>query len=210
MAARILLVDNHDSFTFNLVQALRVIGADVHVARNDELTLDAALAHAPSHVVLSPGPGRPERAGVLMDVLDAFLGRVPILGVCLGHQAIGLRFGGRVERALRPVHGKTSRIWHDGRGIFRGLPCPMDAGRYHSLCVAEQDLAPGLEISAWTGEGEVMGLRQRVLLVDGVQFHPESILTPRGQRLLANFLTPVGSGDVRPAPSTHGSTEVCR
>lgn len=210
MAARILLVDNHDSFTFNLVQALRVLGADVHVARNDELSVEAALALAPSHVVLSPGPGRPERAGVTPAVLDAFLGRAPILGVCLGHQAIGARFGGRVERALRPVHGKASRIWHDGRGLFRGLPCPVDAGRYHSLCVSEHGLAPGVEISAWTAEGEVMGLRHPALRVDGVQFHPESVLTPRGQRLLANFLAPPVAGDARRAHPTHGATEVCR
>ncbi|MSR61689.1 MAG: aminodeoxychorismate/anthranilate synthase component II [Planctomycetes bacterium] len=183
-----LLIDNHDSFTFNLVQALRVLGAEVRVARNDELDLAAAHAHAPTHLVLSPGPGSPQHAGITPAILDAFLERVPILGVCLGHQAIGARFGGLVSRAAKPVHGKSSRVWHDGRGIFRGLPNPLVAGRYHSLCVSERGLAPELEISAWTAEGEVMGLRHRTLPIEGVQFHPESVLTPRGARLLAGFL----------------------
>lgn len=188
MDARVLLIDNQDSFTFNLVQALRTLGAEVRVARNDALTLEEARVHAPSHLVLSPGPGRPERAGIMPAVLGAFLERVPILGVCLGHQAIGAHFSGRVARGLRPVHGKSSRIWHDGRGLFRGLSNPFVAGRYHSLCVSEHGLSPELEVSAWSAEGEVMGLRHRALPVEGVQFHPESVLTPRGTRLLANFL----------------------
>jgi len=188
VSARVLLVDNHDSFTFNLVQALRVLGAEVHVARNDELELAAAEALAPTHLVLSPGPGAPAQAGVTPAILAAFLERVPILGVCLGHQALGAHFGGRVARAARPVHGKSSRVWHDGRGLFRGLPNPLVAGRYHSLCVSEHGLAPELEVSAWTAEGEVMGLRHRTLPLEGVQFHPESVLTPRGPRLLAGFL----------------------
>jgi anthranilate synthase/aminodeoxychorismate synthase-like glutamine amidotransferase len=199
VSARVLLVDNHDSFTFNLVQALRVLGAEVHVARNDELTLAAAqtcfadragsgAAGAPTHLVLSPGPGTPQHAGITPAILAAFLERMPILGVCLGHQALGAHFGGRVARATRPVHGKSSRIWHDGRGLFRGLPNPFEAGRYHSLCVSEDGLGPELEISAWTAEGEIMGLRHRALPVEGVQFHPESVLTPRGARILASFL----------------------
>lgn len=188
MSARVLLIDNHDSFTFNLVQALRALGARVRVARNDEIDLPEALAADPTHLVLSPGPGTPARAGVMPALLDAFLERVPILGVCLGHQALGERFGGRVARAARPVHGKSSRIWHDGRGLYRGLPNPLVAGRYHSLCVSEDGLATELEISAWSAEGEVMGLRHRVLPVEGVQFHPESVLTPCGTRLLASFL----------------------
>jgi anthranilate synthase/aminodeoxychorismate synthase-like glutamine amidotransferase len=188
VSARVLLIDNHDSFTFNLVQALRALGAAVRVARNDALTPEQAEALAPTHLVLSPGPGTPARAGCTPAVLELFLERVPILGVCLGHQAIGERFGGRVARAERPVHGKQSRIHHDGRGLLRGLPNPLVAGRYHSLCVQEAGLAPELAISAWSAEGEIMGLRHRSLPVEGVQFHPESILTPRGPRILANFL----------------------
>ncbi len=188
MSARILLIDNYDSFTFNLVQGLRALGADVRVARNDEITPEEALVLETTHVVLSPGPGTPARAGRMPALLELFLERVPILGVCLGHQAIGARFGGRIARAARPVHGKHSRIYHDGRGVFRGLPNPFEAGRYHSLCVGEEGLASELVISAWTAEGEIMGLRHRTLPVEGVQFHPESILTPRGGRILANFL----------------------
>src|SRR6185503_5260265 len=148
--------------------------------------LDAS--RGPTHLVLSPGPGTPSRAGCMPAVLALALERVPVLGVCLGHQAIGEHFGGRVTRAARAVHGKASRIYHDGRGLFRGLPNPFEAGRYHSLCVEEEGLASALGVSAWTAEGEIMGLRHRHLPVEGVQFHPESILTPRGGRILANFL----------------------
>lgn len=188
MKSLVLLIDNHDSFTFNLVQAFRLLGSDVRVFPNDALTPAEAVALDPTHLVLSPGPGRPEQAGAMPAVLEAFLGKVPILGVCLGHQAIGARFGGRVLRAARPMHGKSSRVYHDGRGLFLGLPNPFEAGRYHSLCIGEEGLAPGLEISAWTAEGEIMGLRQPDLAIEGLQFHPESILTPRGARILAGFL----------------------
>jgi len=201
MHPRVLLLDNHDSFTFNLVQALRGLGAAVTVEPNDTLTLEAARALAPTHLVLSPGPGRPEEAGILPALLADFRGRTPVLGVCLGHQAIGMAHGGRVERARRPVHGKASRVYHDGRGLFRGLPNPFPAGRYHSLCVSEEGLDPVLEVSAWTTDGEIMGLRHRELALEGVQFHPESVLTPRGARILGNFLALVDArrtDEVRP------------
>lgn len=188
MNARVLLVDNHDSFTFNLVQALRVLGAEVLVRTSDVLCVAEARALAPTHVLLSPGPGTPARAGCTLAVLEAFLEEVPILGVCLGHQAIGAFHGGGVVRATRPVHGEAQRVFHDGHGWLRGLPSPMEAGRYHSLVVTEAGLSSELVVSAWTVEGEVMGLRHRALPVEGVQFHPESLLTPRGDALLAAFL----------------------
>jgi para-aminobenzoate synthetase component 2 len=186
--ARLLLIDNYDSFTYNLVQAFLVLGADVHVYRNDAMTVAEALAFAPSHLCISPGPGTPYDAGVSMDMIRAFAGRLPVLGVCLGHQSIVEVFGGKVVRAGRLMHGKTSIIQHDGRTLFEGLPQPCEAGRYHSLIAAPETLPPELEVSARTAEDEIMGVRHRTLMVEGVQFHPESILTPDGPALMKNFL----------------------
>ena len=185
---RLLLIDNYDSFTYNLVQAFLVLGADVHVYRNDAMTVDEALAFAPSHLCISPGPGTPYDAGVSMDMIRAFAGRLPVLGVCLGHQSIVEVFGGKVVRAGRLMHGKTSMIQHDGHTLFEGLPQPCEVGRYHSLIAAPETLPPELEVSARTAEGEIMGVRHRTLMVEGVQFHPESILTPDGPALMKNFL----------------------
>ncbi|MBV9345210.1 MAG: aminodeoxychorismate/anthranilate synthase component II [Gammaproteobacteria bacterium] len=188
MSARLLLIDNYDSFTYNLVQAFLVLGAQVSVYRNDALTPEAARALAPTHLCISPGPGTPRQAGVSMEMIRAFAGQVPVLGVCLGHQAIVEVFGGEVVRAARLMHGKTSPVHHDGRTLFAGLPQPCEVGRYHSLLAAPERIPAALEVSARTAEGEVMGVRHRSLAVEGVQFHPESILTPTGPRLLANFL----------------------
>lgn len=185
---RVLVIDNHDSFTFNLVQAFRRLGATTIVRTNDGIEPEQARALEPTHLVISPGPGTPERAGATMALIESFLGRVPILGVCLGHQALAAVLGGRVVRAARPLHGKSTRTWHDGRTIFEGLPNPFDAGRYHSLVVEEGSLPSGLTVSAHGPEGEILGIRQRELAAEGVQFHPESVLTPQGDRLLANFL----------------------
>jgi anthranilate synthase/aminodeoxychorismate synthase-like glutamine amidotransferase len=185
---RLLLIDNYDSFTYNLVQAFLVLGADVHVYRYDAMTVDEALAFAPSHLCISPGPGTPYDAGVSMDMIRAFAGRLPVLGVCLGHQSIVEVFGGKVVRAGRLMHGKTSMIQHDGHTLFEGLPQPCEVGRYHSLIAAPETLPPELEVSAQTAEGEIMGVRHRTLMVEGVQFHPESILTPDGPALMKNFL----------------------
>jgi anthranilate synthase component 2/para-aminobenzoate synthetase component 2 len=187
-APRLLLIDNYDSFTYNLVQAFLVLGADVLVHRNDAITIEEAKALAPSHLCISPGPGTPREAGVSMKMIEAFAGSVPILGVCLGHQSLVEVFGGKVVRAGRLMHGKVSMVHHDGRGVFAGMPDPFEAGRYHSLIAEAQSLPEVLEVSARTPEGEVMGVRHRRLVVEGVQFHPESILTPQGPRLLANFL----------------------
>jgi anthranilate synthase/aminodeoxychorismate synthase-like glutamine amidotransferase len=188
MSARVLLIDNYDSFTYNLVQALRVLGAEVEVRRNDEVTVAEAQELAPTHLVISPGPGRPEDAGISLAVLGAMLSRLPILGVCLGHQALGALLGGRVVRAKQLMHGKASPVYHDGRTLYEGLPNPFPAGRYHSLAVAEEGFPDDVMVSAYTSDGEIMGLRHRTLPVEGVQFHPESVLTPEGNRLLRNFL----------------------
>ena len=185
----ILVLDNYDSFTYNLVQYLGELGAQVEVVRNDATTIDAIEQSRPERIVISPGPGRPEDAGLTMEVIRKLGPRTPILGVCLGHQAIGAVFGGAVVRAPVPMHGKTSTIEHDGRGVFRGVPSPFTASRYHSLIVAAQGLPPSLEISAKTREdGIIMGLRHKEFPVHGVQFHPESILTGEGHHLLRNFL----------------------
>jgi anthranilate synthase/aminodeoxychorismate synthase-like glutamine amidotransferase len=185
---RILVVDNYDSFTYNLVQYLGELGAEVEVQRNDAVTLDEIAARQPDGIVLSPGPCTPKEAGISVPVVERFKGAVPILGVCLGHQAIGAAFGGAIVRAPRIMHGKTSPIHHDERGIFAGLENPFAATRYHSLVIERGSLPPELEVCAWTAEGEIMGIRHRHLPVAGVQFHPESILTLEGKRLLRNFL----------------------
>ncbi len=184
----VLVIDNYDSFTFNLVQAFAGMGTDVTVRRNDEISVADALSIGASHLVISPGPGRPEDAGITLELLASAVGRLPVLGVCLGHQALAAALGGRVEPALALVHGKASSVYHDGRTLFEGLPNPFPAGRYHSLAVAEEALPADLAISAYTSDGEIMGLRHRVHPVEGVQFHPESILTPEGEILLRNFL----------------------
>jgi len=184
----LLMIDNYDSFTYNLVQYLGELGEDVKVIRNDELTVDEIEALAPARIVLSPGPCTPNEAGVSLELIPRFAGRIPILGVCLGHQAIGQAFGGRIVHAKTLMHGKVSRIHHGGAGVFRDLPTPYDATRYHSLAI-ERESCPGvLEVTAWTEDGEIMGVRHRTLPIEGVQFHPESILTQHGHALLSNFL----------------------
>ena len=185
----ILVLDNYDSFTYNLVQYLCELGAELVVRRNDEVTVEEIDSELrPEKIVVSPGPGTPDAAGVTLEVVEKLAGRVPLLGVCLGHQAIGQVFGGRVVRAPMPVHGKPAEVEHDGRTIFRGLPRPFRVGRYHSLVVERDSLPACLEVSAETADGLVMGLRHREFAVEGVQFHPESILTESGKRLLDNFL----------------------
>lgn len=185
----VLLIDNYDSFTFNLAQYLGELGAALEVARNDALTVEEVRARKPSHIVISPGPGRPEDAGITVALIREVGAQIPILGVCLGHQAIGLAFGGDVVRAARPMHGKSSRIEHDGQGVFAGLPPQFGAARYHSLLVSPDPLPADLEVSARVvGEPTIMGLRHRTWPVHGVQFHPESVMTEEGRRLLANFL----------------------
>jgi anthranilate synthase/aminodeoxychorismate synthase-like glutamine amidotransferase len=185
---RILLIDNYDSFTYNLYQYLGELGAATRVVRNDELTADAALAWAPERIVISPGPGTPDQAGISLELVRKAAGRVALLGVCLGHQALGQAFGGCVVRAPALMHGKTSEIHHDGRSLFAGIPNPFTATRYHSLVVARESVPECLEVSAWTDDRLVMGLRHRQFPLEGVQFHPESILTPAGKGLLSNFL----------------------
>ncbi|MBE3585165.1 MAG: aminodeoxychorismate/anthranilate synthase component II [Thermoanaerobacter sp.] len=185
----VIMIDNYDSFVYNLVQYLQELGQEVRVFRNDRVTLEEMEALSPSHIVISPGPCTPDEAGISLAAIKHFAGSIPILGVCLGHQAIGQAFGGRVVRAGRPMHGKTSLVYHDGSGIYRGLPNPFAAARYHSLLVERETLPDCLAITAQTGQGEIMGLRHRDYPVEGVQFHPESILTMVGKKLLANFLT---------------------
>jgi len=188
VSARLLLIDNYDSFTYNLVQAFMVLGADVQVYRNDAISIDEARALSPTHLCISPGPGTPQRAGVSMAMVRAFAGQIPVFGVCLGHQSIVEVFGGKVLRAGRLMHGKTSLIDHDERGVFEHIAAGCEVGRYHSL-IAEADSMPDeLEVSARTAEGEIMGVRHRRLMVEGVQFHPESVLTPDGPAMLRNFL----------------------
>ena len=185
---RMLLIDNYDSFTYNLVQAFAAQGADVLVYRNDTISVDEGLALEPTHLVISPGPGRPEDAGVSLAMIAAFADRIPLLGVCLGHQCLVQHFGGDIVRAERLMHGKTSMARHDGRTVYDGLSQPFEVGRYHSLCAEPASLPAALELTAQTASGEVMGVRHRELPLEGVQFHPESILTPEGDRLMANFM----------------------
>jgi anthranilate synthase/aminodeoxychorismate synthase-like glutamine amidotransferase len=188
MPPRVLVIDNYDSFTFNLVQYLGELGAQVTVHKNDAIDAAGIRAAAPDGILISPGPCTPDQAGVSLDAVRLLGPDIPLFGVCLGHQAIGQAFGGRVVRAGRLMHGKTSPILHDGRSLFSGLPSPFEATRYHSLLVERSSLPDCLEVSAWTAEGEIMGLRHRTMAVEGVQFHPESVLTLEGKRLVANWL----------------------
>jgi anthranilate synthase/aminodeoxychorismate synthase-like glutamine amidotransferase len=188
VSARLLLVDNYDSFTYNLVQAFLVLGADVRVYRNDAITPAQADELQPTHLCISPGPGTPQQAGVSIAMIRHFAGHIPVLGVCLGHQSITEAFGGRVVRAPRIMHGKTSTITHDGAGVFVDVASPCEVGRYHSLIAEPHSLPNELQVTARTVEGEIMGLRHRELMVEGVQFHPESVLTPNGPAMLRNFL----------------------
>ena len=190
MTTRVLMIDNYDSFTYNLVQYLRMLGAEVMVHRNDAITMDEAIGLNPTHVVVSPGPGAPKDAGISIAVIRAFADRVPVLGVCLGHQSLVEAYGGHVRPAKSLMHGKTSQVYHDGKGLFAGLSQPFDAGRYHSLAVRRDELPAELEVSAFTADGEVMGVRHRTRPVEGVQFHPESVLTPDGLAMLGRFLSP--------------------
>jgi anthranilate synthase/aminodeoxychorismate synthase-like glutamine amidotransferase len=199
VSTRLLLIDNYDSFTYNLVQAFMVLGAEVIVHRNDALSVEAAAALQPTHLCISPGPGTPQQAGTSIAMIRAFAGRIPILGVCLGHQAIAEAFGGRVVRAPRLMHGKTSPIEHDGQGVYAGVATPCEVGRYHSL-IAERASLPGvLYVTSSTAQEEIMGLRHATLNMEGVQFHPESVLTPEGPAMMKNFLA--NRGGRRPAAS---------
>jgi len=184
----LLMIDNYDSFTYNLVQYFGELGEDIKVFRNDKITISEIERLSPEKIVISPGPCTPNEAGISIDVIRHFAGKCPILGVCLGHQAIGAAFGGRIIRAPRLMHGKTSEIYHDGQTIFEGIPNPFEATRYHSLIIERETLPECLQISAWTKEGEIMGVRHRGYLIEGVQFHPESILTTTGKDILRNFL----------------------
>jgi anthranilate synthase/aminodeoxychorismate synthase-like glutamine amidotransferase len=190
----LLVIDNYDSFTYNLVQYLGELGQDVKVVRNDGVAAAdiAKMTPAPSHIVISPGPCTPNEAGISLDVIKMYAGKIPILGVCLGHQSIGQAFGGKIVRAARVMHGKTSMIHHDGKGVFAGLPNPFEATRYHSLLIETASVPDVLEVTAKTAEGEIMAVRHRTLPVEGVQFHPESFLTTAGKDLLANFIAKGG------------------
>jgi anthranilate synthase/aminodeoxychorismate synthase-like glutamine amidotransferase len=202
------MIDNYDSFTYNLVQAFRELGAELLVHRNDALSVEEAAALECTHLVISPGPGRPSAAGISVPLIRAMAGRVPILGVCLGHQAIVEAFGGSIHRAPELMHGKSSEIEHDGAGVFTGLPEPLEVGRYHSLAAGADDLPDELDVTARTRDGIIMGVRHQSLPVEGVQFHPESVLTPDGPRLMANFLATTGA-TVRATPeeAAHAGTE---
>jgi anthranilate synthase/aminodeoxychorismate synthase-like glutamine amidotransferase len=186
--SHVLVIDNYDSFTYNLVQAFLGTGVEVTVEYNDDMTTELADELAPTHLVVSPGPGRPEDAGVSVEMIRHFAGRIPVLGVCLGHQAIGVAFGAEVDPALSLMHGKSSQVYHDRKSVFSGLPNPFVGGRYHSLAVTEMTLPDDLVISAYTSDGEIMGVRHKRHPVEGVQFHPESVLTPLGDRIITNFL----------------------
>ena len=186
----LLMIDNYDSFTYNLVQYLGELGEDVRVVRNDELSVEQMHRLAPERIVISPGPGTPDQAGVTLEMIEKLGAQIPILGVCLGHQSIGQAFGGKVVRAREIMHGKTSMIHHTGKGVFAGLPSPFEATRYHSLIVEREGLPACLEVTAWTEDGLIMGLTHKELPIAGVQFHPESILTQHGHDLLRNFLVP--------------------
>jgi anthranilate synthase/aminodeoxychorismate synthase-like glutamine amidotransferase len=188
----LLVIDNYDSFTYNLVQYLGELGQEVRVVRNDEIAAADVAGLAPSHIVISPGPCTPNEAGIILDVIKAYAGKIPILGVCLGHQSIGQAFGGNIVRAARVMHGKTSQIHHDGKGVFTGLPNPFEATRYHSLVIERDSVPEALEVTARTAEDEIMAVRHRTLPVEGVQFHPESFLTTAGKDLLRNFVTKGG------------------
>jgi len=184
----LLMIDNYDSFTYNLVQYFGELGEEVTVFRNDEIDLAGVAAQKPDHIVISPGPCTPTEAGVSVPVIKEFAGKVPILGVCLGHQSIGQAFGGKIIHAKQVMHGKTSQIHHADKGVFHGLPNPFQATRYHSLVIERESIPDCLEITAWTEDGEIMGVRHKTLAVEGVQFHPESILTEHGHKMLENFL----------------------
>ncbi len=188
MACKLLIIDNYDSFTYNLVQYFGELGAEVKVCRNDEITLDQIAALAPERLVISPGPCSPAEAGISVAAIRAFAGKLPVFGVCLGHQSIGAAFGAEVVRAQRPMHGKISPVLHKGAGVFAGIPSPLECTRYHSLAIRRDSLPGCLDVTAWTEDGEIMGVRHRELDVEGVQFHPESILTRHGHDLLRNFL----------------------
>lgn len=194
---RVLLIDNYDSFTFNLAQAFLGLDAEVTVRRNDQIRAEEAAAISPTHLVISPGPGGPDEAGASMDMIRALAGRIPVLGVCLGHQAIAQVYGATIVRAPRLMHGKPSMIAHDATGLYAGLPSPLAAGRYHSLTIDEATFPDVLHVTSRTTEGEIMGIRHRNLDVEGVQFHPESVMTPEGDRLLAHFLNRVPTGAPR-------------